>query len=139
MHATHFSTLSTIAMAIDQCYIVFATHNRRNAAMPKLVEKAPVDKDLPTILEIFYTTFDMGHMMHRVVIDKEQDVHDKSVLFALLSIVLMRIHLSEAISKAMDSFGFGKILFVVSRTMQKQIGRTSFFMCPRSLYSSSFR
>ena len=76
--------------------------------MTKIVEKAPISKNLHIDLENFYTMFDMGHIMHRVGMDKEQGVSGKRVLFALLSIVFMRISLSEAISKAQDSFGFGK-------------------------------
>lgn len=76
--------------------------------MTKIVERAPISKNLDTDLENFYTMFDMGHIMHRVRMDKEQGVSGKRVLFALLSVVFMRISLSEAISKAQDTFGFGK-------------------------------
>ena len=61
-----------------------------------------------TGLEAFYTMFDMGHILHRVGADKKQGVSAKRVLFALLSVVFMRISLSEAVSKAQDMFGFGK-------------------------------
>lgn len=76
--------------------------------MTKIVDKTPINKNLNTDLENFYSMFDMGHILHRVGADKEQGVSCKQVLFALLSVVFMRISLSEAISKAQNSFGYGK-------------------------------
>ena len=68
--------------------------------MTKIVDTAPISKNLHTDLENFYRMFDMGHILHRVGADKEQGVSCKQILFALLSVVFMRISLSEAISKA---------------------------------------
>ena len=76
--------------------------------MSKILDDVSVSKNLIAGLENFYTMFDIRHILHRVGADKGQGVSGKRVLFALLSVVFMRISLSEAISKSKDSFGFGK-------------------------------
>ena len=76
--------------------------------MIRITKEASTSKNLNIGLEAFYTTFDLGHILHRVGADKEQGVSGKRVLFALLSVVFTRISLSESISKAQETFGFGK-------------------------------
>ena len=75
--------------------------------MSKILDDVSVNKNLIAGLENFYTMFDIRHILYRVGADKEQGVSGKRVLFVLLSVVFMRISLSEAISKSKDSFGFG--------------------------------
>ncbi len=50
--------------------------------MTKIVDTAPISKNLHTDLDNFYRMFDMGHILHRVGADKEQGVSCKQILFA---------------------------------------------------------
>lgn len=73
-----------------------------------ITKDTTASNNLNSGLEAFYSMFDVGSIIHRVSADKTQGVSGKCVLFALLSVVFMRISLGEAVSKAQSTFGFGK-------------------------------
>lgn len=76
--------------------------------MTKLQQVPESSKSIINDADFFFDTFRIGLILQRVNASKTQGFSGRQVLLALLMSVFSRLSLSEALSDASNSFGFGK-------------------------------